>query len=55
MIFKCVDFDDITLDIYSSLWEYGNLIDINSTTIIKFSSKKRKNHEFGGVCNKILV
>ena len=40
MIFKCVDFDDITLDIYSSLWEYGNLIDINSPTIIKFSSKK---------------
>ena len=46
MIFKCVDFDDITLDIYSSLWEYGNLIDINSPTIIKFSSKNhRRNSE----------
>ena len=45
--FKCVDFDDTTLDIYSSLWEYGNLIDINSPTIIKFSSKKHIVSFFG--------
>lgn len=47
MIFKCVDFGDITLDIYSSLWEYGNLIDINCPTIIKFSSKKHIVSLFG--------
>jgi hypothetical protein len=38
MIFKCVDFDDITLDIYSSLWEYGNLKELDINNVLKTPS-----------------
>jgi hypothetical protein len=38
MIFKCVDFDDITPDIYSSLWEYGNLKELDINNVLKTPS-----------------
>jgi hypothetical protein len=37
---KYLNLGSLTPDIYSSVWEYGNLIDINCPIVIKFSSKK---------------
>ena len=51
--FKCIDFNDIALDIYPSLWEYGNLIDINYPTVLKFSLKETTVVFFGN--NKVDI
>jgi hypothetical protein len=37
---RYLNLGSLTPDIYSSVWEYGNLIDINCPIVIKFSSKK---------------
>ncbi len=45
---RYLNLGSLTPDIYSSVWEYGNLIDINCPTVIKFSSKKHIVAFFGG-------
>jgi hypothetical protein len=44
---RYLNLGSLTPDLYSSVWEYGSLIDINCPTVIKFSSKKHIVSFFG--------
>jgi len=44
---RYLNLGSLTPDIYSSVWEYGNLIDINCPVVIKFSLKKQTVSFFG--------
>ena len=37
----------VSKEMYTGIWEYGNLIDINCPVVIKFSSKKQTVTFFG--------
>ena len=37
---RYVDLGLVSKEMYTGIWEYGNLIDINCPVVIKFSSKK---------------
>jgi hypothetical protein len=44
---RYVDLGLVSKEMYTGIWEYGNLIDINCPTVIKFSSKKHIVDFFG--------
>ena len=44
---RYVDLGLVSKEMYTGIWEYGNLIDINCPVVIKFSSKKQTVTFFG--------
>jgi len=52
---KYLNLGSLTPDIYSSVWEYGNLIDTNCPTVIKFSSKKHIVAFFGNRIRYFII
>jgi len=47
MKIKYVDLGCVSKEMYTGIWEYGNLIDINCPVVIKFSLKKQTVSFFG--------